>query len=353
MTFSKCWLLLLPLLAQCGDSGAENESAAQEPTRGRADLPQFDDVLVISIDGLRSDAIQALGDDKLPNLTRLRGGAWTLNARTDPTFTVTLPNHTGMITGRSVEGPQGHRWTLNDLPKDDRDLESVFGGELQTAFHVASENQVGTAVFATKDKFKIWSTTWGVGPDSPIQTQVIEHQETKSVVDQLIAHLQQRKAERDLVFVHLHDCDTTGHAKGWNLTKDSAYLATLQDVDATLGRILTTIDSTPELAASTAILITADHGGGVPYKNHHGQGLQWINYVIPFFAWSSNGSIPTGEFYQLNAGVRLDPSLGMPKIEAWPPPVRNLDAGNLALALLGLPAIVGSEVNAGQELALR
>lgn len=75
-------------------------------------------VILISIDGLRPDAITAHGPESLPALYRLRReGAFTDNARTAVTRTHTLPNHTGMITSRLVAGPDGHAWTWNKDPK--------------------------------------------------------------------------------------------------------------------------------------------------------------------------------------------------------------------------------------------
>src|SRR5690606_26110908 len=60
-------------------------------------------VVVISIDGLRSDAITRLGPESLPHLYRLmREGAGTLNARNLVELTITLPNHVSMVTGRPV-----------------------------------------------------------------------------------------------------------------------------------------------------------------------------------------------------------------------------------------------------------
>jgi arylsulfatase A-like enzyme len=208
-------------------------------------------------------------------------------------------------------------------------------------------------VFATKQKFGLWPRTWNKEGKAPvIDNVVIDPKKSDVVLPQMLDYLVERRIERDVVFLHLHDIDTTGHDTGWNLTKDSDYVKTVQRVDELLGQLLATIDKDPELAASTAIILTADHGGGVPYKNHHGQGLQWINYVIPFIVWGSDGK-PQGDLYALNPHGRIDPSIGMPTYEAWPPPVRNLDAGNMALSLLGIKPLVGSNVNAGQELAVR
>jgi predicted AlkP superfamily pyrophosphatase or phosphodiesterase len=345
-------LLISFVMPSCGGSSANSND---EPTAvGTASNPRYQDVLIISIDGLRSDALQAIDPKLIPHFTRLLGGAHTLNARTDPDITVTLPNHTGMITGRTVKGPQGHAWTLNDLPKEvEIDIESNLGAPVESIFHLAKADGVGTAMFATKQKFGLWPRTWNKDGQTPIIDKVVvDPKKSDVVLPQMLDYLVERRIERDVVFLHLHNIDTTGHDTGWDLTKDSEYVKTVIEVDGLLGRLLATIDQTPELAASTAIILTADHGGGVPYKNHHGQGLQWINYVIPFIVWGSDGK-PRGELYDLNPLGRRDPSIGMPDYAAWPPPVRNLDAGNTALSLLGITPLVGSNVNAGQELAVR
>jgi len=58
-------------------------------------------VVVVSIDALNPAAIRRLGRRGTPTLHRLvRRGASTMNARTERERTETLPNHTGMVTGR-------------------------------------------------------------------------------------------------------------------------------------------------------------------------------------------------------------------------------------------------------------
>jgi hypothetical protein len=68
----------------------------------------IDRVVAISVDGLNSRAIRVLGPSKAPTFHRLmRQGAYTLNARTEREDTLTLPNHTGMFTGRRVDARHG------------------------------------------------------------------------------------------------------------------------------------------------------------------------------------------------------------------------------------------------------
>jgi hypothetical protein len=85
-------------------------------------------VIHISIDGLSSPLLQALiaadttGD--FASFERfLDEGASTWNARTDYSHSITLPNHTSMLTGRPVLQPLGqpntvhHGWTTNVDPR--------------------------------------------------------------------------------------------------------------------------------------------------------------------------------------------------------------------------------------------
>ena len=83
-----------------------------------ADVDAVEYVIAISVDGLRPESIQRLGAELLPNLYRLRReGAYTDEARTDVDYTMTNPNHAGMLTGRGTldhgEITLGHRVTFN------------------------------------------------------------------------------------------------------------------------------------------------------------------------------------------------------------------------------------------------
>ena len=73
--------------------------------------------------------------------------------------------------------------------------------------------------------------------------------------------------------------------------------------------------------------------------------------IIPFYVWGV--SIAAGvDLYELNPNTRLDPARSIPSMSAPVQPIRNGDAGNLALQLLGLPVIPNSTINASQDLAV-
>jgi hypothetical protein len=84
--------------------------------------------------------------------------------------------------------------------------------------------------------------------------------------------------------------------------------------------------------------VTSDHGGTT--RNDHNDPKRPETYRIPLFVWGPG--IPAGaDLYSLLSN-RGDPGTNWLDYTAHPQPIRNGDAGNLALMLLGLPPIPGS-----------
>jgi hypothetical protein len=125
-----------------------------------------DFVIHISVDGLRPDYLQAvINAGNAPNFKRFQDeGAWTNNARTDYTHTITLPNHTSMITGRPVSQPAGlpntthHGYTHNSDPNPSWTLHNQ--GNLNVAykkstFDVVHDAGLSTALFTSRESLRL------------------------------------------------------------------------------------------------------------------------------------------------------------------------------------------------------
>lgn len=341
----RCSALLLALLAT-------GETSGRQPTPASDRL--FDHVFVISVDGLRSDAIPAGGPGRLPTFHRLLGASSTLNARTDPEFTVTLPNHTSMITGRPTAGAHGHGWRENSEPPEGETLHTRAGFEVVSMFDVAHGHGIRTGCFFSKSKFSLWIRSFNAGREPP-RTSIVRaafHEGMSEVTDEAIAVL--KEWDRGLVFLHYALPDRVGHEHGWDISPDSPFMASIIEIDGELGRLL------DEIASGTrrcAVIVTSDHGGGYPFRTHLAAHM-WVNYIIPFLVWTSDEA-PSIDLYEINREVRRDPSLDRPPC-AEPDdeagqrmqPVRNGDAANLALHLLGLPPVPGSIINSRQDLRI-
>ena len=339
---------------------AETTASAEAATPPR--VPEvFDHVLLISVDGLRPDCLETPLIAQFPNFARILSGPHTLEARTDPDYTVTLPNHLSMLTGRPVLGPSGHGWIANTDPPAEAQggtLHAQKRSYVQSVFDVAHDHGVDTTIAVTKTKFVLLTQSYSDASGAP---DTVGRDDGRQKIDRalyttrasdlggIVADTLRRSPAPSFAFVHIGAPDFAGHATGWDLGAGSAYLKAVKDADGALGTILDAIESSPGLRGNTAIVLTADHGGGVPFKSHTDKAAP-INFRIPFAVWLGGGAV---------ADLRaLNPARAWPDRDTQldtavkPQPIRNGDAGNLCLRLLGLPPIDGSLYGAADQLAV-
>ena len=317
------------------DDGGRGDGSDADPGLGKAaeeiaalDFPDDPRVVVISVDGLGSLWVTESTTPTLADL--LAQGAGTLNARTAVEKTVTLPNHTGMVTGVRVNAAQGgHGVTWNETS-----TRSVVPGT-DSVFSTIDDEGGSTAVFAGKEKFEMWGRAW---PGAIDEFDILSRQ--TAVVTTAIKDL--REDDHDLVFVHLAGPDNAGHDAGWG---SDPYLEAVARADAEIDRIVSTVVDDPELSEEVVVIVTADHGG-VPDTTKHTDRERPENYTIPFLVWGPG--ITPGDLYALNRDYS-DPGESRPGYDG-PQPVRNGDVANLVTDLLGLDPVPGSELDAEHDL---
>ena len=304
-------------------------------------------VVHVSLDGLRSDHVTP---ELMPNLSELViGGASTMNARTDPSITKTLPNHTSQFTGQFVWGPTGHRITVNEDPGGT--VHDYAGMYVSSVFDVVHDHGGRTVVYVGKSKFFLHERSWGldfgapdlVGEDNGTNKIDVFVKEDPTIaaepfVDDLIA------GEGDTYgFFHIRTPDSAGHTHNWG---SEEYAEGVTEADTILGDLLDRLDIAGVLDTTT-VIVTADHGGPLGGNNHEKQDLV-DNYTVPFVVFGPDVAAGA-DLYELNAGVRTDPGTSRPNKQG-PQPIRGHDVANLSLDLLELPPIPGSVVNADQDL---
>ena len=306
--------------------------------RRLAQRADAESVLAISIDGMSVASIRKLGRAQLPNLFRfMRAGAWTLNARTEREMTLTLPNHTSMVTGRRIAAATGgHGVTWNDDRPTPSTVQAAAGHDVASVFSAVGAAGGSTALFAAKTKFSLWPRSW---PDAIDRTRI--DLDNVALVDALIADL---PADRDFRFLHLSLPDNAGHKHGW---MSKPYLSAVRASDALVGRVVRAVNADPARKAGTTMLLTSDHGGHGP---SHDKATLLDNHRIAFMARGSG--VDRGvDLYAINATYQ-DPGRRRTVYGLRRPPVRNGMIANLALDLLDLPAVEGSEFDVEMDLRL-
>lgn len=298
--------------------------------------------MVISVDGLAPRALARLGRQRTPHLHRLIAqGTSTRNARTVVEVTTTLPNHTSMVTGRRVDAERGgHGVDWNDDRRRPRTVAEAAGEAVASVFTAVDAAGGSSALFAGKTKFSLWERSWGRAID---RVRIDEH-------DARLARAVRRdlrRRDRQLRFWHVATPDRAGHEHGF---MGPRYLRAVRRVDARIGKLMRTIRSTPRLRGKVTVLLTSDHGGAAGGTSHS-DASRPANRRILFVA-RGPGIARGADLYALNRGTLRNPGRTQPSYDAARPPVRNGDVGNLALDLLGLPALAGSQLAADQRLTL-
>jgi predicted AlkP superfamily pyrophosphatase or phosphodiesterase len=198
--------------------------------------------LIISIDGLRADALLRA---EIPRISALiNGGASTFSAQT--VFpSVTLPAHASMLGGMCIS-KHGINWD------DYQPAKGYLPGP--TVFSVAHEAGLRTVMVVGKEKLVTIARPGTVDTFRFIYGD--EGQIVRTALDEAAGGF-------GLLFVHLTYPDSFGHVDGWMSAK---YLRAIGLDDGFVGVLLDGLQKLGILDG-TLIILTADHGG---HETFHG-----------------------------------------------------------------------------------
>ena len=186
-------------------------------------------VLLVSVDGLRPDAIFYA---PAPHLLALAcRGSYTWRAQTiHPS--ITLPSHASMVSGFP---PEAHKLFHNDLKP----------GYIAVPTVMSVAKAAGKKVVLVVGKEKMIQL---IPPDT-FDTFVFTPDLDDEVISKAIIEFDNGF---DFMFVHLPMVDIVGHTRGW---MSPEYMRQVATTDAALGRLLAVVPR------DVTVMVTADHGG--------------------------------------------------------------------------------------------
>jgi predicted AlkP superfamily pyrophosphatase or phosphodiesterase len=259
-------------------------------------LAQVEHVVIVGVDGLSPKGLRAAA---VPAIDALRAkGIWTYHAR--GVFpTVSSPNWASMIMGA---GPEQHGITSNDWKPGQGPVPPVCTnapGRFPTLFGQLRAQRPSAVIGI----FHHWDG-FGRLVEPNVADRLEAGKTAPATMAAALTFLRQRRPH--LLFIHLDSVDHAGHEHGHGSPE---YRSAVSEADKLIGQLVDTVHQT-NLASSTAILITADHGG--IGKKHGGMSLDELE--IP---WILHGP-------------------GIPAGGEMPGPVNTIDTAATAAHLLGI-----------------
>jgi hypothetical protein len=211
--------------------------SAPVPTATVAAQTGIQYVVIISVDGMRPDAIDAA---VAPRMKALRArGAFSPHAQT-VLNSITLISHASMTTGMTPE-KHGLTWGMPYI--------GWPGINGPTLFSVAHAAGFSTAMAFGKHKLR-----YMILPNS-VDKLFGEDTHDLEVKNEAVKMIEEGMP--NVLFIHFPDTDRVGHAFGW--MSDNQLFA-VDYTDALIGEIVDTLEAGGYLP-NTLLIITADHGG--------------------------------------------------------------------------------------------
>jgi predicted AlkP superfamily pyrophosphatase or phosphodiesterase len=264
----KSLLLAIVALAACSRAQTQPQPSvlqqgAPRPLHGRV----TDHVIVISIDGLRPDAITRYNTPTIQRL--MRDGRYSLTAQTI-SISRTLPSHTSMLTGVDAD-VHGIHWNSDKTGK--------YGYvKVPTVFGLARDAGFSTAAVFSKTKFHHLAPPSTIdyvkAPEGKLALLPWPSQRT---ADHVASYL--RSASPNLLFVHIAEPDFAAHSFGW---MSGTYGRAVREADLAVLRILSEAD-TRYGRGMYSVILTADHGG---HDKSHGS-TDPRDMTIPWIVWGA------------------------------------------------------------------
>ncbi len=265
-------------------------TATPLPSATPASVARARRVVILSIDGLRPDAIAMAPMQHLLEL--MQNGAYSLTAQT--TYpSVTLSAHASMLTGMC---PSKHGVNWNDyIPENGY----AQGTDL---FDVAHAAGLRTYMYVTKKKLE------QLTEPSSLDKFVFVNDRDTVLMDRLIEEFPQ---DFGVLFIHFGMVDGMGESYGW-LSSQQLNLAFR--ADEALGRFLKELEARG-LRSETLIIVTADHGG---HASTHGSDSP-EDMTIPWVA-AGAGIQPkalTTQIHTMDTAATAAFALGLPLPPEW------------------------------------
>ncbi|QYK52735.1 MAG: alkaline phosphatase family protein [Fimbriimonadaceae bacterium] len=215
-------------------------------------------VVLVTIDGVRPDAIQRAAT---PNLDRIaRDGSYTWTAQSvDPS--ITIPAHHSIF--RSVP-PSVHGVTANETPTPTNPV--------PTLFEVAKAHDMKTGFFYN------WPMIREVTSAASLDVSYGNANFNLSNGNERIIDFALQSASTedfDLLYLYLGHTDWCGHEYGW---MSDEQIEAISETDKALGHF---VDAIVAMHQPVDFMIFADHGG-----HDHGHGtLMPEDMTIPIYLW--------------------------------------------------------------------